>query len=88
MKRPLLIMIGVLAMALLVAGCTPQSSTGESCEQAGGEWLPTYGECEGVSKSWCSEQGGSFDQCASACRHDPDADVCTLQCVPVCSFGE
>lgn len=56
------------------------------CQSADGEWLPNHNECEGVGQSWCTEYGGSYESCASACRHNPEADVCTEQCVQVCSF--
>ena len=89
MKKHLIIMVSVLSLALLVTACAPRDqggATGQACQEAGGEWLSSYNECEGVSESWCQQQGGSFEQCASACRHDPNTDVCTMQCVPVCSF--
>jgi hypothetical protein len=68
---------------------TSQAGGGELaqlCEQANGHWLAEYNECENVTESWCEKQGGSFNACASACRHDPDAQMCTQQCVFVCSL--
>jgi hypothetical protein len=70
---------------------TSTSQTGGSelaqlCEQADGHWLAKHNECENVTESWCEKQGGSFNACASACRHDPDAQMCTQQCVFVCSL--
>ena len=58
------------------------------CELNDGEWLEDYNECEYISESVCSEMGGEFDECASACRNDPDYPevACTMQCVPVCSI--
>ncbi len=56
------------------------------CEEAGGNWLAEYNECEFVDREWCEEAGGTFAECESACRHDPDAEICTMQCVPVCYF--
>lgn len=61
-------------------------SLARACQNAGGNWLSEHNECEGVMEKWCQEQGGSFDSCASACRNDPDAQMCTQQCVLVCSF--
>ncbi|PSO45037.1 MAG: hypothetical protein BRC25_03395 [Parcubacteria group bacterium SW_6_46_9] len=58
----------------------------QACRDAGGDWLSQYNECEGVRKVWCESRGGTYNSCASACRHDPDADFCTEQCVQVCSF--
>ena len=54
------------------------------CQQGGGNWLPEFNECELISSEQCSIMGGTFKECESACRHDPDAEICTLQCVPVC----
>ena len=56
------------------------------CENAGGTWLPDSRECEGISRESCENAGGIFNECASACRNDPDAEICTLQCVLVCQF--
>lgn len=54
------------------------------CQQDGGNWLPEFNECELISSETCSIMNGTFKECESACRHDPDAKICTLQCVPVC----
>jgi hypothetical protein len=61
-------------------------SLAEACQQAGGNWLAEYNECEISDRNWCSARNGSFNDCASACRHNPDADLCTQECVFVCSF--
>lgn len=67
----------------------PQNITiEEKCENLGGEWLGQFSECEGISQEDCEQMGGNFDNCASACRNDPNATVCTMQCVMVCSFQE
>ncbi|MFP4424574.1 MAG: DUF333 domain-containing protein [Candidatus Woesearchaeota archaeon] len=63
-----------------------ENSHAQLCQQEGGKWLPEYNECEGISEEACLESNGSFDSCASACRNDPDAEVCTKQCVFVCSW--
>ena len=57
-----------------------------SCESAEGTWLPDSNECEYISKEKCDELGGEFKECESACRNDPNAEICTLQCVIVCQF--
>ena len=60
----------------------------EKCENVhNGSWLGEFQECEGVSQDACTQMNGSFDSCASACRNQPNATVCTMQCVPVCSFN-
>jgi hypothetical protein len=55
-----------------------------ACKEAGLTWVAEYRECAGISQEACEASGGSFNECASACRHDPEAEVCTLQCVLVC----
>jgi hypothetical protein len=58
----------------------------EACESAEGTWIESAQECEGLSAEYCQEIGGNFNECASACRNDPDAQICTMQCVLVCEF--
>lgn len=60
-------------------------SVGEICEMLDGIRVEEYNECEGDVAERCKLQDGTFDECASACRHDPDA-ICTMQCVPVCKL--
>jgi hypothetical protein len=57
-----------------------------NCTTFGGKWLPEFNECENISKDQCSEMMGVFKECESACRHDPDAEMCTMQCVLVCEI--
>ena len=54
------------------------------CTVYGGQWLPEFNECEYISEEQCSDMNGTFKECESACRHDPDAEICTMQCVQVC----
>lgn len=62
------------------------------CEEKGGTWLGTYKECEAISqgkgldKATCTSLGGKFNECDSACRHNPKAEACTMVCVSVCKF--
>lgn len=58
----------------------------EDCAAENGNWLPDYHECEYISESWCIDKEGHWLECESACRHDPEAEICTLQCVPICKF--
>ena len=58
----------------------------ESCTKRNGTWLEESKECEGISQSDCESLGGTFNECASACRNDPEAEICTRQCVLVCQF--
>jgi len=62
-------------------------SLNQLCADAGGTWLRDFKECENVSRKWCENQGGVFDECASACRHT-NSEICTMQCIGVCVFQE
>jgi hypothetical protein len=57
------------------------------CTDSQGTWLVEYKECEYVGQEDCVLLGGQFAECESACRHDPKAEMCTMQCVPVCKLG-
>jgi hypothetical protein len=57
-----------------------------ACLAADRNWIADAKECEGMAKSECLELGGVFDSCASACRNNPEAEICTQQCVQVCQF--
>ena len=57
-----------------------------ACESFDGGWIEATKECEGMAKEQCEELEGTFNECASACRNDPDAFVCTQQGVIVCDF--
>jgi len=88
----LLVLAGALVAACAAAPtATPQAFDSEAlhkaCVDAGGKYLDLFNECENVSEASCKAMGGSFDECASGCRHLPEAVMCTAQCVPVCSFG-
>jgi endonuclease/exonuclease/phosphatase family metal-dependent hydrolase len=74
----------------LVFAVVPTSARGQQlpqlCRENNGTWLEEYKECESVSKQWCQESGGHFNECESACRHASNPGPCTMQCVPVCKF--
>jgi len=59
-----------------------------NCDKMSGIWYGEEGICEvnQLSKEECIAQGGQFNECASACRHNPNAQVCTMQCVLTCTF--
>lgn len=57
-----------------------------ACLSFDGNWLEEFNECEGMPQQMCADLGGNFNECASACRNDPNAEFCTMQCVQVCSF--
>lgn len=56
------------------------------CLAKWGERSSIHNECVGVDAVSCQAMQGSFDECASACRHNPEAQACTMQCVPVCQL--
>lgn len=58
----------------------------DACAFAGGNWLADFSQCEYVDETWCLDNGGVFSECESACRNNPEAEICTLQCVPVCQL--
>lgn len=64
------------------------TTTTDTCQSNGGTWLNEYRECENIGSDWCLRHSGVFNECGSACRHQPQATVCTLQCVPFCSLAE
>ncbi|MCC7574327.1 hypothetical protein KO361_01945 [Candidatus Woesearchaeota archaeon] len=59
----------------------------EACAQIGGTPLPEFNECEYIPEDACTYIEGKFYECESACRNDPEAEFCTLQCVQVCKFN-
>lgn len=60
----------------------------DSCVKNGGIYFKDSKVCEinSFSESTCLAKGGEYNPCASACRHNKEAVVCTLQCVLTCSF--
>ncbi len=88
--------IGLLLMMVISTTSTAQehpescaAGVAEACKSHDGTWLKSYWECEYADRQWCAEAGGRFEECASACRHNPDpAAPCTMQCVPLCIFAK
>ncbi|MCA9496323.1 MAG: hypothetical protein KC589_05250 [Nanoarchaeota archaeon] len=58
------------------------------CTDNKGTWNTISNDCEYISKEACENKSGSYSECESACRNDPDAQICTMQCVSVCKFNE
>lgn len=61
-------------------------TTRAQCSNAGGTWVEKFNECENIDQLECQEAGGTFNACASPCRHDPDAEACAMVCVGVCTL--
>lgn len=57
------------------------------CENAWGQFNRLYNECEDIDALTCNSLWWMFDECASACRHEPEGSICTMQCVVVCDFN-
>jgi hypothetical protein len=74
---------GDLATGTVLAGKT----TSQICIESGGNWIESANECENISPNFCQEIGGTFNECGSTCRNDPNATICTKQCVQFCSFN-
>jgi hypothetical protein len=58
------------------------------CTSNGGVWLSQYSECENLDELSCKNNSGVYNRCASKCRHDSSAEICTQMCVAVCTFGK
>jgi hypothetical protein len=79
------ITLGISTMGVAQEGQTDDLA--EACQSKSGKWLEKYSECEYADRQWCATAGGRFDECGSACRHNPDPTApCTMQCVPLCNF--
>ena len=96
MDKKIVFALSVFCVFVFIA-CTkntitdkPGTDYGEirkQCEKISGNWLEDSKECEGISEKDCKNLGGTFNECASACRNDPKAKMCTEQCVIVCKFN-
>lgn len=82
----------VVFATCIITACNKQTENttagdlGQNCTASGGKWVAAHQECEYVSQDWCENAGGKFEECGSACRHDPEAEICTKQCVMFCKF--
>ena len=63
----------------------PDNQTIFPCEKSGGQWSAEFKECVGIDTTACKNIGGTFNECASACRNTKQ-DICTMQCVQVCEI--
>jgi hypothetical protein len=79
-----------LALAISTMGAAQQGQQDDlakACQSKSGKWLEKYSECEFADRQWCTTSGGRFDECGTACRHNPDPTApCTMQCIPLCTF--
>ena len=91
--RKILSLIALVIVAIGVyflvntRGADQETGLAKACDDHLGKWLEEFQECEYPdSRAWCEEAGGTFLECESACRNDPKAEICTMQCVIVCKF--
>lgn len=64
-----------------------QTSTKELvCTENNGKWIEKYSECENIKEDVCINNGGSYNNCDSMCRHEDPSKACILLCVAVCKF--
>ncbi len=58
-----------------------------TCTDIGGTWSGEHRECIQIDEDQCATIGGTFNACASPCRHETNKDiVCIQMCVAVCSL--
>jgi hypothetical protein len=83
----------ILAISILLVACGGSNGNDldtaeieQMCVDGGGTFVSEYNECEFISEDICTEMGGEFDECASACRHEEGSVACTANCVPLCTF--
>ena len=83
--------MAVFLLAGLLTACSDRGpdlaeGPGEACTAAGGTWLAEHNECEIGDRAWCESEGGTFEECASPCRHSEGEVVCVAMCQPLCKF--
>ena len=75
----------------IFSGCSQnvdEISLSQQCANYNGKWIEEHLECEYIFEKDCLELEGTFESCGSACRNNKDSVICTMQCVPFCSFSE
>ncbi|KKR54678.1 MAG: hypothetical protein A2079_07345 [Geobacteraceae bacterium GWC2_48_7] len=87
-----LVVVLIICFAFVIAGqlgwFSKEPVTAiDKCEKYNGIWLSEFSECENISEEVCSSNGGFFNACGSACRHNPEAKICSMQCVPFCEYA-
>ncbi len=85
-------LIAAFLLAGLLTACSDRGpelaeGPGDACVAAGGTWLAEHNECEIGDQAWCESQGGTFEECASPCRHSEGVAACVAMCQPLCKFA-
>ncbi len=84
---------GVIKVQMVTRSLPPQiKATGPdkilSCiSQPNARWLQHQNECEFTDQKSCESIGGTYNGCASACRHMSGDVMCIQVCIPVCSYS-
>jgi hypothetical protein len=58
----------------------------EMCSILGGSYLMEYSECVGITLEKCNSMSGTFNECASPCRHENETEFCIQSCDTVCKL--
>ena len=80
--------LGVLLWSLAACSNTSSPDAAQACVAAGGHVDAVHQECLDVSPTACEGMGGQFQECASPCRHQPEAMMCITRCDAVCVLPE
>ena len=75
----------LLTLLVFLSSCK-YGDVSKSCKDFDGSWSSIHKEFEQISGDQCEELGGTFNGCASPCRHNPLSKICTMNCVQLCSF--
>jgi hypothetical protein len=87
------ILIVIAVLAVFAARVTPEvtvieqrgpSGTVKPAPEQPGEGEPTDGLGSPTDADACSQAGGVWNECGSACRGAPPDTVCIMMCVPYC----
>lgn len=87
MKLSIILILFLLTVTACTQSVDSDTDAAETlCQDYNGKWLPESNECEDITMQQCNELKGTYNACASACRNDPKAELCTMQCVQVCKI--
>jgi hypothetical protein len=91
------LILGSLITFVVYRIINPSPNLSQGCQSAGGKWLGDFKECEWTftkegspkPESVCQQLNGSFNGCASSCRHQPGYPkiACLTVCAMVCKFN-
>ncbi len=78
-------LFGLVIVALLLAGCI--GSQPKANQTDGTLNTTNVTSPQPLTKELCESARGHWDECGSACRDDPNARICTMNCVQYCYCG-